>query len=487
VKLSASPVTNFGRNVEFHPQAAYVPRTEQELLEIMAQCKGRRIRVVGRLHSWSEAAAADDVMFDLRHFDQVTVERRGDKNWVTVGAGCQIKRLLAELERQDAGTLPSLGLITEQTIAGAIATATHGSGRHSMSHYVAGVRIAIFDSKSGNSVIREIREGPELQAARCSLGALGVIVSVSFWSRLQYNVEEYFEQYATVDEVLSKESEYPLQQFFLMPWRWNYVAQHRREMANQIGPSARIYRWYFFVTFDVTLHLIILFIIRVLHSSRAIRLFFRHVAPRLVVRNWRVVDKSQNMLVMEHELFQHVEIEVFVKRALIQDAIRLVIALLKHCDGDKSAIDAATRAELTSRGLLHQLDEVSGKYTHHYPICIRRVLPDDTLISMTSGMDEPCYAISFITYAGPRQRTGFLKFAAILSKTMALLFGARPHWGKVCPLSHDEVDSLYPRAAEFRKVCHELDPGGAFTSQWLQRMALRNSEPNLAAPAQLPR
>ena len=452
----------------------------------MAQCKGRRIRVVGRLHSWSEAIVADEVMFDLRHLDQVTVEQRDGKMWITAGAGCQIKRLLAELDRLDAGTLPSLGLITEQTIAGAIATATHGSGRHSMSHYVAEVRIAIFDPRSGNPVIREIREGPELQAARCSLGALGVIVSVSFWSRPQYNIEEHFEQYATLDDVLSKETDYPLQQFYLMPWHWNYIAQHRRETANQIGGWARLYRWYFFLAFDITLHLIILFMVRVLRSSAAVRFYFRYVAPRLVVRNWRVVDKSQNMLVMEHELFCHVEIEIFVKRAFIRDAMRLVIALLKHCDGDHTAIDAGTREELKSRGLLPQIDELGGQYTHHYPICIRRVLPDDTLISMTAGMDEPCYAISFISYAGSSRRSGFLKFAATLSRTMAVLFGARPHWGKICPLSSDEVNALYPRAADFRKVCRELDPNGAFTSQWLQRMALSDSKANSAVPERLP-
>jgi hypothetical protein len=272
-----------------------------------------------------------------------------------------------------------------------------------------------------------------------------------------------------------------------MPWHWNYIAQHRRETADQIGAWAKIYRWYFFLTFDVTLHLIILFMVRMLRNSSAIQFFFRHISPGLVARNWRVVDKSQNMLVMEHELFCHVEIEVFVRRALIHDAISFVIALVKHCDGDKSAIDAATRAELRSRGLLDQLDEASGQYTHHYPICLRRVLPDDTLISMTAGVDEPCYAISLISYAAANQRSGFIKFAGLLGKTMAVRFGGRAHWGKVCPLSADDVNSLYPRAAEFRKVSNELDPDGAFTSQWLQRMALRDSAAGSAAPERLPR
>ena len=45
---------------------------------------------------------------------------------------------LAELA-ESKHTLPSLGLIDEQTVAGATATGTHGSGRNSLSHYVQAV------------------------------------------------------------------------------------------------------------------------------------------------------------------------------------------------------------------------------------------------------------------------------------------------------------------------------------------------------------
>jgi len=468
--LASHTIKNFGRNLEFHPTSVYVPRTENELLAIMAQCHGRRIRAVGRLHSWSEAPVADDVMIDLRRFDQVKVEERDGKHWITVGAGCQIKRLLAELDRQDAGTLPSLGLITEQTIAGAISTATHGSGRHSMSHYVEEVRVAAYDSESVEPVIRTIRAGPELHAARCSLGAMGVIVSVSFWSRIKYNIEEHFCQYATLDEVLAKEIDYPLQQFYLMPWSWSYFAQHRRETAAQIGGWFRLYHWYFFLTFDVALHSVIVILVNVLRSSRAVRYFFRYLAPQLVVRNWIVVDKSQNMLVMEHELFCHVEIEVFVKRAFIHDAMKFVIALLQHFDGDHTALDSTTREELKSRGLLSEVEGLSGSYTHHYPICVRQVLPDETIMSMTAGMKEPSYAISCISYTRPHQRSSFFAFAEILCKTLASLFDGRPHWGKICPLSSDDALRLYPQFAQFRSICATFDPKRAFTNQWLDRL-----------------
>ena len=64
-----------------------------------------------------------------------------------------------------------------QTVAGAISTGTHGSGKNSLSHYVEGLRLAAYDEKTGRARIFEITEGPELSVARCSLGCMGVIVS----------------------------------------------------------------------------------------------------------------------------------------------------------------------------------------------------------------------------------------------------------------------------------------------------------------------
>src|SRR5262247_848660 len=102
------PIRNFGRNLEFSPRQVLTPASEAEVLAILRQNRGKNIRAVGRLHSWSRAIVADEVL----------LERRGDEAWATIGGGCQIKRALAELDRQGL-TLPALGLISEQTIAGA--------------------------------------------------------------------------------------------------------------------------------------------------------------------------------------------------------------------------------------------------------------------------------------------------------------------------------------------------------------------------------
>jgi FAD/FMN-containing dehydrogenase len=127
------------------------------------------------------------------------------------------------------------GPITEQTIAGAISTGTHGSGRHSLSHYVQSVRVACYNTETGQAEIREFSAGDELRAARCSLGLLGVILSVTMQCRQSYHVEEHFREYKEVADVVQAEEEFPLQQFYLVPHPAFNLASGGESVGNVVG------------------------------------------------------------------------------------------------------------------------------------------------------------------------------------------------------------------------------------------------------------
>ena len=456
---------NFGRNQVLKPSAFYTPADEQEILQILDRHRGQRIRAVGRLHSWSDAVLSDDVLLDLRRLNAVQLHSEGDQLVAEVGAGCQIKRLLKELNRHDA-TLQTLGLITEQTIAGAISTGTHGSGRHSMSHYVEGVRLARYDASTGKVVIDELSAGEPLQAARCSLGSLGIILSVRIRCREQYNVMEHFTETRRLSHVLDAEASFPLQQFYLIPWRWSYFIQHRREDDQPRSRLARLYRIYWLGVMDYALHLQILLMERVLRSRRSIRFSFRHIVPAFLIRNWKVTDRSSSMLVMKHEAFRHIEIELFVPRDQLADALDFAQETIEVAGGRQSTLSADNQQRIEGLGMQEDLARLHDQYFHHYPICVRRVLPDDTLISMASGSGQDWYALSFISYAKPARRAGFHLFASFMARSMSRLFHARPHWGKVCPLEADELTSLYPRFDAFRTICNTLDPQGVFQNDW---------------------
>jgi len=510
------PIRNFGRNLEFSPRQVLTPASEAEVLEILRQHKGRRIRAIGRLHCWSQAIMAEEVLLDLRRLSEVRLERVGGNDWAVVGAGCQINRVLTELERLGGGTLPTLGLISEQTIAGATATGTHGSGRRSLSHYLGEVRVAAYDAE-GEPKILTFDGYDELRAARCSLGCLGIVLSVSFRCRPQYRIEEHFREYDKLEDVLAAETEYPLTQFYLVPWRWKWMAQHRCESEKPRSWLAPLYRLYWFLWIDVTLHLVILLLVRWLKIPALVKLFYRWIVPLAIVRPWRVVDKSQDMLVMEHELFRHLELEVFVRRSWLADAMEFVRETLRHCSGEQVSLPlplGAGRGEAMEqvqgphpnplpKGEGTDAQPPAGCYVHHYAICIRKVQADDTLISMASpqlplplgegrgeglnssreveiphphalpkgeGTDEPHYAISLITYARPSGREGFFQAANYLAHRMAALFDARPHWGKYCPLGAGEIQRLYPQLPRFVEICQQYDPGGVFRNDWLDEV-----------------
>jgi hypothetical protein len=129
--------------------------------------------------------------------------------------------------------------------------------------------------------------------------------------------------------------------------------------------------------------------------------------------------------------------------------------------------------------MVARLEALAGSFTHHYPICFRRVLADDTMLSMASAADESWYAISFITYVEPRDK--FYGMADFLAQSMAALFRARPHWGKYFPLTGQAVEHLYPELATFRALCRRVDPGGVFRNTFLERALGFDAPPGAGA------
>ena len=204
------------------------------MLAILARHHRGQIRVQGAGHSWSGIVEATDVLVNLAHFADVIVESGPAGHVVRVGAGATIEEILASL-RETAFSLPTLGAITRQTIAGATATATHGTGNASLSSFVRSVRLACYDA-SGNPIITTIRGGDELLAARASLGCLGVILELTLELVPRFWMDECMKVHDSLESVLAEEAEWPQQQFLVFPYRWRWYAYHRRRVPE---PNAR--------------------------------------------------------------------------------------------------------------------------------------------------------------------------------------------------------------------------------------------------------
>ena len=436
------------------------------MVYILNQHRDGTVRVIGAGHSWNPGIETSDALLDLRHLRRIRVH--DDEGRVSVGAGCRIADLLAHLAQRGL-TLPSIGLIARQTVAGAIATGTHGSGRHSMSHYVKSMRIACFNA-GGEARVRTVDSGEALRAARCSVGALGVVLEVTLECVPQYYVRERCVWRPNLDAVLATESTSPLQQFYLIPHTWACLVHERGVAAqNRRSGAAPLYRAYWLLVIDVLLHLGIKLTASLLRSPRLVDFLYRYLLPACIFPKWRVTDRSDRQLLMRHELFRHLEVEVFVPRKHLEPGLDFVVEVLRAADDGGYKVSPGVHDRIRDLDMRDALEEIRDSYSHHYPICVRRVMPDDTLISMSSchGIEEQdWYAMSLITFTEPR--LPFQEVARFLASAMARLFGARLHWGKWFPFDAGQVETGYPGLAAFRATCAEFDPKGVFRNVFLQ-------------------
>lgn len=170
--------SNWSGSLKFTPAKVARPRTEEEVAALVAQAgeQNRTIRMVGACHSSSQIIQADDILLSLERMtglvttDQVSCE-------AVVRPGTTLEDASEQL--RNAGlALPNLGDVKVQTVAGAIGTGTHGSGKQlpNLAATLIGGRLVTGTGKIVEfSAERDVDLG---RAARVSLGALGVLTAL---------------------------------------------------------------------------------------------------------------------------------------------------------------------------------------------------------------------------------------------------------------------------------------------------------------------
>jgi L-gulonolactone oxidase len=461
---------NFGGNVAWSPRRRCRPSSEDEVLDILRRHAGGRIRAAGSGHSWSDIAVCPDVTIDMRRFDRVEVLTRGSETLVHAGAGCRLQRLLDELHARSERTLPTLGAVKRQTISGAISTGTHGSGRQSLSHFVAAVRLAAYDAK-GTPRIFEYQAGDELWAARCGLGCVGVLLSVELRTVPKYRIEENVVRRLRMQDILSRYGEFPLTQFLLLPYRWDFLAFERRPAHGNASArdavKALLLRLYQRIWVDLMVHGALK--AALLAGSRAQKLFMK-AAPRASLKYVARRDAAERVLTLGHHYFRHEEMELFVPQSRLAEAEEILRCATEVFSGEMPVVPKSLAAALQRAGLDEVLTASRGAYTHHYAFVFRQLLREETLVSMGCGAGEPLYSISVFTYLPPQRRQGYYRFCWFLATCMVRLVEARLHWGKHFPLGATEIAHGYPDLERFRQVCRRHDPNGVFRNAFTERV-----------------
>lgn len=191
-------ITNWAGNVAFGSTKIAQPTRLDELQEIVARSPA--VRPIGSRHSFNDIADTTGVLVDVsRLMGDITIDVAA--HTVSFPAGIRYGELAPELHR-GSWALANLASLPHISVAGAIATGTHGSGdtNGTLSAAVSGLEFV-----DGTGEVQNLERGdPDLEGAVVGLGLLGIITRVTLDIEPAFVMRQDFYRGLTWSRLLSE-------------------------------------------------------------------------------------------------------------------------------------------------------------------------------------------------------------------------------------------------------------------------------------------
>tara|TARA_R110002072_G_scaffold13418_2_gene56113 strand:- start:5145 stop:6512 length:1368 start_codon:yes stop_codon:yes gene_type:complete len=414
---------NWSGGVVAHPKARFSPTSDAELAEFFTTTLGQ-VRPVGSGHSFTPLVPTDGHLVVL---DQLTGLLNHDPTELTAtfAAGTRLGDMGNKLN--DIGqAMFNLPDIDRQTLAGATATGTHGTGIEfkSLSGYVTKLRLI---TPLGEQIDVTPDDTDLFNAARVSVGSLGVITQMTLQNRTPFRLKQSSWIMKT-DEVLSQFDE--------------QAAKHRH-----------------FEIFPLT------------HSDYSIALATDETDEPInnppaspeeeaafddAMRGWMQVPPAQRKPLVNG-------MAEMIEPSSRVDVSHRILANVRN--NRFNEMEYSVPIEAGAECLQEVLRTIEQKRIDVvFPLEYRYVAPDDTWLSMSSGHGGHA-AISIHRIATEDYRPYFDVIEPIFWK-----YQGRPHWGKVHSLSANELTTLYPNFGRFQALREKLDPEGRMLNDHLSKL-----------------
>jgi FAD-linked oxidoreductase len=432
MKIVGGKWSNWSGGVVFRPRDIAVPKDEVELAAAIRKAEGH-VRFPGVGHSFTPLNQTDGTLIDLSAFTGLN-GFDPDRETATV-AGATPLWGLGSLLHPLGYALKNMGDIDRQTLAGAVATSTHGTGRQlaSLSAEVASFRLLL---ATGQVIHCSPDENADVfHAGRTAMGMLGVMTEIDIRVQPIYKLQrKYFlhpvdELFRQLDGLTTANRNF---EFFWFPCsdfavckalnesQAHVPTRHSARTLQARGERRRANEYVFACGNEL---------VRMMPgSTKAAHAFFTRLMPRKEKVRW------------SHEVFPSArtvrfnEMEYAVPYENGADAVQEIVELI--------------RKKRISTG---------------FPIEFRTVAADDVWLSPFYGRD--CATIALHQYARMDAKPLFAACEAILRA-----HGGRPHWGKFHTCTHDDLAAMYPKYENFRAVRARLDPMGKFLNEYLRAL-----------------
>ena len=417
------------------PAQVLTPASPAEVVDavVAARAHGLTVKMVGSGHSFTGIAVANGLLLRPDRLVGIrTVDR--EAMTVTVLAGTPLHVLNERLHGLGLA-LHNMGDIDRQTVAGAIATGTHGTGGHwaSLSAQVAGLEVVTGDGslvQAGPNGTAE--EAALFQAARLGLGAVGILTAVTFLVEPAFALEAVEEPLSWSEVVdgfdeLVGGAEYAEAYWF--PHTDRMLTKRNHRTLDDLAPLSRVRAY---VDDELLANTAFGLLNRVGNRvPRAIPGINRLSSRALTARTY--TDYSHRVFTSPRRVVFR-EMEYAVPRAAGMQALTEVRALV----------------------------EQQG-WRISFPVEIRHAPADDVWLS--AAHDRPSVYLAFHTNAQTDHTAYFAGVERVLKA-----YDGRPHWGKLHTRTAEDLAPAYPRFADFLAVRDRVDPDRLFTNAYLDRV-----------------
>ncbi|MCM3523088.1 D-arabinono-1,4-lactone oxidase [Curtobacterium sp. P97] len=417
--MAATTRTNWAGNVTYRASALDRPTSVAALRQLVAATP--RLTALGSTHSFNEIADTDAVQVTLAGLPPV-LEVDADRRVVRVAAGMTHAQVAAGLEAR-GWALANLASLPHISVAGAVATGTHGSGvrNPSLAQAVVGLEVV----RASGDVVRVDASSPDgaLDAHRVALGALGVVTAV------ELAIEPTFQVATTVHLDLP----------------WDAVLEH----------------------FD-----------RVVSDAYSVSLFtsFDDRGARQVWTKHRVDEPapSVDLVALGARRADGPVHPGENDAASVTEQGGVPGPWAERLPHFRSTFEPSTGAEIQAEYLVPAehavaaLDALRPLEPLFAPLLIaaevRTIAADTAWLAPSSGRQSVGLHFTF--------RRDAEAVAAAVERIEEVLapFDPRPHWGKVSAASVERLREAYPRLDDFAALARDLDPTGRFRNAFLARL-----------------
>lgn len=428
---TANTWRNWSGEVVCQPAAFASPGNETELRRVLQQAhnNGQCVRTTGSGHSFTPLCATDGVLVSLQNMTGITQVDASTQR-VRVRAGTSLNALNHALAEHGLA-MENLGDIDVQSIAGALATGTHGTGvtLGSLSTQVTGMRLLLAD---GQSLWCDASDNADIfRIGRVHLGALGIVTEIELACRPSYRLHCVSRKQpleALLSNLEACKTQHRNFECFWFPYS-NSIQVKTMNLTDAPETGSNSLRKFNEVAIENGLFWALCQVARLGYpTARAMS----RLAGSAVPVSERIAEAHHAYASPRSVRFHETEYAIPAEHF--------------------PAAFAQIRAMLESE-----------RIAVNFPLEIRFVAADDIPLSPAHGRAS-AYIAAHMFKAMPQQYY-FKQFTQIMDQ-----YGGRPHWGKGHHKTAQDFARLYPKWNEFLLLRKRLDPDGLFLNHHLRQV-----------------